>query len=89
MDNKSINYKRVALYLAVGVGAISVLGGVTFFARKLWNRQKSSSPSLTIQVSTDDKEDKPIETEMIPLSKKDDKESDTYEPSDLNLSLSE
>lgn len=83
MDNKTINYKRVALYLAVGVGAISVFGGVTFFARKLWNRQKS--PSAT----TDDKKDKSIETEMKPLNKKDNNDSDTYEPSELNLSLSE
>lgn len=87
MDNKSINYKRVALYLAVGVGAVSVLGGVTFFARKLWNRQKSSSTST--ETSSDDKEDKAIETEMKPLTKKDDKDSGEYEPSELNLSLSD
>ena len=89
MDNKSINYKRVALYLAVGVGAISVLGGVTFLARKLWNRQKS--PSTSTETSSDDKEDKVVETEteMKPLTKKDDKDSGRYEPSELNLSLSD
>jgi hypothetical protein len=36
MDNKKVNVSSVVFYAAVSIGAISILGGLTYFARRLW-----------------------------------------------------
>lgn len=36
MENKKVNATQVALYVTVGLGVIGIVGGFTYYARKLW-----------------------------------------------------
>ncbi len=67
--------KKVALFMAVGIGAISVLGGITYFARKLWYGKSNSVQQIKTELEV------PLtkETEIKTISK--------YEASEQNLAI--
>ena len=47
MENKKTNATQVALYVTVGLGVIGVVGGLTYFARKLWFGKSNSVQEKT------------------------------------------
>ena len=67
--------KKVALFVAVGIGSISILGGITYFARKLWYGKSNSVQKIKTELEKSEEsevlEQVPLknETEMKTISK--------------------